>query len=612
MGTSNSTNLPLDMPLPPAGWSLVDQAFLQERRDNLTEQFALTFFDGRNPGWREALSDNIPRRQIVSELLSILVTAQDRGLHLTLLTGAAGEGKSTALLQSVCDFVQQKPEVGVYFRHGATQRLPIEFLKRLPFNRRWLIVSDDAEIIASAVYQGAQALSALERDNIQFFLTARDTDWQAEGADRWGWKNCLTLQKKELRGLIVEDAEKIVQGWQKAGDKGLGNLRDLPIAEAVARLTRAAAGERPNPRDGAFLGALLQVRWGAGLSDHIRTLLEKFEQQQVGKTHLLHAFAYVCAMHAEHLPALSREVLAEALFIETADLDRLVLTPLGEEAAIAATGRHVFARHRAIAQEAIQILYNDYSLDLDVLYAQLVEAAIELFLRSGKRIPTNIKDWNYLSKYFFDVGHKERGILLAKRALDTDPENRFLLVQLARLHRQNGDPERSVAVFKAAVQTTKLDRACYYEWATSAGSAEMFAVDAYLSAFSLSDECERLPPDLDRAILSLRGLCTSFTHLHRRYRRPAFLNAVAAAAQLGLTLHLEASVKYDAQSNEQAFRDSMQFAIQRGAQPVAPGAALANLYTAVADAWALIEESLSTVLPPEKLHFSGLARLFNL
>src|SRR5207253_1372013 len=118
------------------------------------DEAVLSFFNGREPSWGEALNhQRIPRRKIVEDLVRDLEAARlEGGLRVTLLWGAAGEGKTTALLQTVCDLLGGGGDWRVLWHEHTTTPLPAEFLVRLPRKDTWLIVSDDAELIAHAVH----------------------------------------------------------------------------------------------------------------------------------------------------------------------------------------------------------------------------------------------------------------------------------------------------------------------------------------------------------------------------------------------------------------------------------------------------------------------------
>jgi hypothetical protein len=382
----------------PTGWALMTVEDLKGRKVELTDEQVLSYFDGRAPIWREALAPQIPRREIVHKLVNDLETARrEEKLSVILLTGAAGEGKTTALLQTVCDLVNSNTDWRILWRYDPIAPLPSEFLARLPSNGIWLVVSDDAEVITRRVFEAAQALNLAGRKNVHFFLCCRDTDWNAVGGENLDWKHYVLFVKESLRGLSPGDARQVVTAWSAYHKEGLKALDGLKLDDAASQLLAAAKSEEISHHEGTFFGAVLQVRWGEDLKSHIDNLLHKLQVHPIGGGRTLKdAFAYIAALHAENLPILSKEVLAAVLQITPNDLKRIVLVKLGEEAAIATTGRLVFTRHRAIADSALQILSERFDVDLDEIYVDLIQSAIRTFLEGTYYVP-NMGEWNYLS-----------------------------------------------------------------------------------------------------------------------------------------------------------------------------------------------------------------------
>ncbi len=595
----------------PKGWVVVDTKYLKSLASELTAEQALSFFDGRAPIWREALAPQIPRREIVHKLGEVLDASRKMGgLQVTLLIGAAGEGKTTSLLQTVCDLINSGNDWHILWHDDPNTPLPAKYIADLPVGGSWLIVSDDAEIIARRVYEATQSLA--ERKDIQFLLCCRDTDWKAEAADRFDWRHYnVKFFEVPLRGLSPDDAEQVVVAWSKYGKEGLRQLNDLTAKDASLRLIQAAKTEETNRSEGTFFGAVLQVRLGDGFKDHIRNLLEKLRSRSVRDNKTLRdAFAYIAAMHAEKLQFLSKEVLAEVLEIDLSDLKRKVLFPLGEEAAITTTGRFVFTRHHSIANVALQILSDEFDIDPENLYVDLVESARRAFLRGNRGeervfVP-NISDWNYLSSHFFNKGNQALGIRLAEAILSVEPDNPFLLVKLAQLYREAGQPEQSVNVFRSASNVTKRDRGFYFEWGTAEGNTGKHALSVWLSAFSLCDESSRQPPDNERARISLAGMSLAFAELYDKFNSIIFIQACGAAAQLGLSLYLDPKTQAWLQRSQQRSKKG-------GVENVSPQEAINRLKVGIVAAWKQREDDLPNwILAAESLNFYGLTRVLKI
>lgn len=592
----------------PDGWSQVDSAYLAGRHKELTNEQAISFFDGRAPIWREALAPQIPRRQIVGRLVSDLEAGRrEGGLRVTLLTGAAGEGKTTALLQTITDLVSSGADWHILWHHDTATPLPAEFLSRLPETGTWLVVSDDAEVIVQRVFSSVQALRSMGRKNVQFLLCCRDTDWNAERAENLSWNYYATFVTHTLRGLTQVDSEKVVSAWALYGKDGLKTLDDLGAEKAAAQLFKAARSEESNRGEGSFFGAILQTRWGEGLKSHIDNLLSKLVQfpLSTGKT-LLDAFAYIAAMHAENLQILSKEVLADVLGISYSELKKTVLSKLGDEAVIATTGRLVFTRHRAIANTVLEILVGKYDFDLDDLYVDLVRAARQAYVTDKYFVPDPGK-WRYLSSHFFDKNNQALGIRLAHTVLDLSPGDPYLIVRLSQLYRKAGQPEKSLQLFHSIpYKATDNERPFYYEWGTTEGKVGNHTLSVWLAAFSLADGTAKSIPNNDHSKLALSGLAIAFDELYQNFNAPVFAAGCGASAQLGLII--ENTPMY---VNE--LRNLFNAAHSAGVDKCSPLEALARLQAGAAAAWEQREADLPEwITPGNALAFNGLAHLLRI
>jgi predicted phosphodiesterase len=362
--------------VPPAGWNLENQKTLAKRRvalerNELSEHEALQYFDGGTPSWRIALSRSIPQREIVEELYAAIKSGQGQSKPtVVLLLGAGGEGKSTAIFQTVVSLVNADMAYQVLWRHDLEAKLLAEDVLALPTNGcKWLIASDDADGIADAVFETVRALYKAGRSDVQFLLTCRDTDWIASEKKTKtprDWIKFANFHKQSISGLTSRDAMVVVQAWQQYGESGLGQLSGKPEAEAVELLLDSARKESVTG-EGAFLGAMLKMRFGDKLQDHLWSLLNRFAIREIpGGSNLLQAFAYIAAMHAEGLMFLSAPVLARVLNCEKPLLKSKVLFPLGKEAAATQAGKLIFTRHKMIAQAVVDILSEQFAEDIDI------------------------------------------------------------------------------------------------------------------------------------------------------------------------------------------------------------------------------------------------------
>jgi hypothetical protein len=517
----------------PEGWITIDDTFWSKQVPESSDDRILQYFDGRVPIWPDILSKRIPERSVVADLISTICEAINAGTpQITLLLGAGGEGKSTAFLQTLYA-IAQREQCHIVWRPGAERGLPAAFVTGLGSDSgAWLFASDEADSLVRDVYAAMKAASG--RQNVHFFLTCRDTDWIANEGDDFAWNTVGTFIERRIKGLDHGDAAAIVRAWSSYGVRGLGKLAGLDPDEAADKLFEAAKLEASAP-DGAFLGAMLRVRVGLALKDHVGALLGRLDRREIqgypGKT-LLEAFALIAIPHAYNLLFLSKPVLAKALAVDETKLRRRVLGPLGEEAAATAQGQYVLTRHRAIAEAAMEILTNRFHFDPEDILAELVTAAITLGTE-GLAIP-DIADWRFLSGKMFTQGNQVLGVRLATAALAADPRNSYLAVKLSQLHREAGHAEQSVEVFRRSIHRAQGNRAFFTEWATSEGYIRNSAVSVWLKAVSIADGTEMRPPDVKDMYLGLTGCAISFNSLFENYQEEDFLHAAIASAELCL------------------------------------------------------------------------------
>jgi tetratricopeptide (TPR) repeat protein len=324
----------------------------------------------------------------------------------------------------------------------------------------------------------------------------------------------------------------MIDAWSAFGERGLRDLSNVDKAVAGLRLVQEAS-EGAYADDGALLGALLRVRMGEGLNDHVRALLHRLKDSRAPGGSLLDAFAHIAALHAEGILLLTKPVLACALRCPTGTLKRKVLGPLGEEAVVTTSSQFVLVRHRAIAEVACRLLSEEFFVEFDEVYLRLVRSARELFL-TGESVHDPGK-WAYLSKHFAEKRNYLLAIRLAREVLRLEPANPFFIVQLSQLYRNSEQPEQAATLFRESIEV-RGDRAYYYEWGTSEGFVGNYGRGAWLDGLAMADETDRKPVDQQRAVYCANGLVVAFRELYAQYALPAFLRALVGAAHIAHTL----------------------------------------------------------------------------
>lgn len=528
-----------DISILPQGWNCIDKAFLAGKRRDLDDEAVLSFFDGRVPSWGDALSPQIPRRVIVGETVSEMNDAREKGeLRVTLILGAGGEGKSTVFMQIISELASAYSGWNILWLANPARDIlwPSRFLDNLPRDKgAWLIVSDDADLIANYVFESAKSFRKMERKDIQFLLCCRDSDWLHAEANEWSWKDYVNFVEKRLRGITEEDAKIIVKGWSQLGSKGLGNLGNLELSEAANRLFLASKSEEDRyHNEGAFLGAMLRVRMGDALKLHVKSLLLRLKERHINSETLLDAFAYIAAMHSEQLPILTKEIMAEVLSCKLSDVKKRITGPLGDEAAASTGGDRIFTRHRAIAEAAVEILSETFHVDFDEVFLSLAESAYRIHHR-GLFLPYFVK-WKYLSDHFLQNGNEALAIRLDQALLKIDPSDSRLIVHLSRLLREAEHPDLSLQIFRDLDHgITGPVRGFFYEWGVAEGVNNNDALAICLFAVTLSDNVELKPIENRTATMCLSGMALNFHRLYESYNNRIFVEACRASVQIGLS-----------------------------------------------------------------------------
>lgn len=563
--TSSAVASGLDVP---DGWLFIDKPLLEREKSKFRgKEQIIRFFDGSYPTWTTVLAPPIEQLSIVDDCQNILNEARQKGgPGVTVMMGPGGEGKSTALKQVVCNLVAADAGWLVLWRKDDDWEDSLGFIRELPSyeGKTWLIVADEASNLTQKVYDLVKSLHG-DRNDIQFFLCCRDTDWLALKADGFFWNGYTQHYKKPVvKGLKVQDARKVIRSWRELGEDGLRELYPVTMRsfdEAVNKLMSASQTNSPS-EEGSLLGAMLEIRFGEGLKEHVKRVLEHLELVNIPGGTLLDAFAYIAALHAKRAEILTKEILALKLNYSPDQVKQWVTGPLGEETLISHSGKYILTRHMKIAQVAIEILGGSpFHRDVEEKYIiDLVRKVIQTYKLYPNLLKGDIAQWRYLSSEIFNLRSKpgynkkreeQLGISLAEMLVSEEPTNKYYVVNLSQLMHRAGRAEEAAQVFRQADRRIKRDRAYYFAWGVAEGRAGHHAFDAWLSGVSLSDYVQDESLDEERLQKSLAGLATAFGKLFDKNKSveetnadaQQFLRACAAATYFGLTRHPEGNAK---------------------------------------------------------------------
>ncbi|HYP25584.1 MAG TPA: hypothetical protein VE262_02605 [Blastocatellia bacterium] len=562
-------------------WTYLDQLDLLKLRGELgeglklKEEDAISYFNGEEPRWRYVVSNSIARRKAVKDIKSIISeAAYEKRLCVTLLRGPGGEGKSTILQQVAVDLTDNYPNIHVIWRKKADGAFDQSLIRQL-LNKSdsFVLICDNAAMIAQAVYETADQLKDKPHVNIQFLLASQTTEWEWRKAppdSRWrralGEKNFTIVP---VRKLDIEDARLIIEKWSDIGPQGLGILAQVPESERAQHLVSLAYEEELNdPNEGPLLGAMLSARTDDNvLQGYVKDTLARLEKYTLpdGRT-LQHVFAYIAAVHADMaamrakiakgLPdnrrnfpkpvLLSKPILARALSCSLDYLEEAIITPLADEAATSKSGYFVMVRHRRIAEVAKRILAEKspsrfYPGNKQGIYPELIRAARLAFLPPHNEIDGfEIDPWNNLPRYFFEQGQLEMALTLAEVLADVEPYDPFPVVSWAHIYRDAEKKSEAVEIFRGRFdillehwkrrradpdanaysnKKSHLNKGYFSEWSVSEGQIGNHCFATWLCGIALSDHFDERRPDDTPFMMLLSELTSSLASLFEKADR---------------------------------------------------------------------------------------------
>ena len=524
----------------PEGWQIIDATRLAEitaTRPSAKEM--ADWFDGSFPRWEVVAAEGVRPRQIVDDLVRAFEAAHHAAPEpvVRLLTGAGGEGKSAALLQTAANLIKGSQSWRCLWRQSSAADLPNDWTTLIPrmAGQAWIIVIDDAENIGAGLPEALRKLRP--RTDVHLILAAREADWALRGLNDSIWQGAANYRRVPLVGLDEEDARRIADSWNAWGPAAMGKLQGNTPESAASKLLESARALSANKEEGTLLGALLIVREGEELPERVSRLMTPWATAPgVNNYSLLDIYTAIVSMHAENQLYLSRTVLAYALNCDETELDSGPLHLLRREAMVDSGTAYVLTRHRRIAEVARNWLV-DNGHNVDRWYPLLARAARSEFKNRHSGNP-DINKWTWdLARQFVEQGPARWSLAreIAETLFNFDSNDPMLLTNFAGTLRKTKNPAGALAVMRKHGPRFKRRRDVLYEWSVTAGLAGDPALNVWLAARSLADDHVN-PLNSKQCKLSLAGLGEAFRELAKGTAQREFVMARAACGRLGLRL----------------------------------------------------------------------------
>jgi len=490
------------------GWTSIEQDYLEGHNANATAESALSFFDGRLPGWRDAINDLVPVRDVTNTVKNSIIGSIDRREStFTSLIGPSGEGKSTAALQ-VAVALTAVPSTRVLF-HGSDYFGSDKEILELPQDHSYVLVVDEAHRFVERLRSLTQAIHESGRKKIHILAISRDTDWQSAGGANFLWSRYLPSHQYRMNGVSRLDAVAIVQAWEAIGARALGALQSYATSDQRVDALIRAANDTQSGADGSLLGALLTTRYGSGLKSHVEELMTRARAWGVpttGSEQLTRqdALVFIALPQANGVNEMTFKVLARALQVSEPELHANVLAPLGQEAAISYESGRVLIRHRLIAKAICEIA-EENGYDLTNAIRRVVSAAAQTL--DGGVYQKDMGRLAYLSGNL--PTHPQFQLVAAQAAVDAVPHQISYRTSLsAALRKEN----RSVEASESNESSMKLffrgggltaARPFFTEWGVVEGTLGRWARNAVFVGLSLQDNQAFEPITIDKSTFAI-------------------------------------------------------------------------------------------------------------
>ncbi|MGQ9627057.1 MAG: P-loop NTPase, partial [Anaerolineae bacterium] len=378
------------------------------RRQALREKPA-DFYNGTRPNWANIALKHDARRLLYDRVRQFVEDDSLPPQRAAIITGLAGEGKTTLLMRLAWDLAEAGYHV--LWRTGSEPIDP-------EATGRYLASREEPAILCfnrADAEEGLPALAAYltEKGSLfTFLMEARLHEWRAAGMQA-ELRRSLSLQPFHIVELEREEIEAILDKLEAAGE--LGALEGLPRQSQIAHFADKLKADRQ------LLPALLTAKAGQESFEAIvEDVLRRVLKWEDGKF-LVHAHALLSAVHRFGL-WLSRPLYALALNIQEREVGRRILSRLeGELLAVSEVeGERLYTRHPVIAQKVYEIAIREgFTVEPQYLYGDLVEALGRL-LEKDHRLPER-KLLTILPLGLKKEGEYEAARLLFERGTKADP-----------------------------------------------------------------------------------------------------------------------------------------------------------------------------------------------
>lgn len=301
-----------------------------------------------------------------------------------------------------------------------------------------------SDLIASKAVWGAPS------SGIALLLASQDRLWSHRALSFQG-----LIHSTYFHGLTESDAYAIAGAWEKQGllSTTEPNDRKMQIAKTASNLLNSSK-IMLDGKETTLFGAILDVRFGAGLTGRIQDLLQKFSNINIRsdqKTTLADIFQAICLMqdcygrYGQLQRGASRPLVAALVGLDTVFVDGKILQLLGREAAVTYAADRIYSRHPAIARTVVNLLRENGSLTAT---ANLVGYAGASLRAAGGLSEADYRDAYLIAR---ELKSSDEAIAAAEGSLTAAPEllePRVTYLSVLRKHTLSSATQYALALAK--------------------------------------------------------------------------------------------------------------------------------------------------------------------
>jgi hypothetical protein len=335
----------------PLGWMPPASAATSPTTEDLRK-----YVEGAQPNWHT--SGEMPMlRNALHAYEAVRTACADATSRLLVITGPAGEGKTTALLQVATKIAENLPDANVLYRNPGAPRVTSDWVNQIASeNDLSVLFVDDADLIADQVHHATLNRDEAIKGQIIWVL-ALHTSYVRSGkiAPKLAAAHARTV---EFEPFSADDAKELAAAWQR--HRLLPEEYEAYPNQAIADIVSEAGASTSQGR--SLFGSILHL-WGSDdLEDrvgHMLTNVSRLSIAGVSFKQLLGSVALTQVAwdpEAENGEGLSVAALGALAKTTNHDIVRLVVEPLGREVGISQVGDRVYMRHPSIAKAVVDIL----------------------------------------------------------------------------------------------------------------------------------------------------------------------------------------------------------------------------------------------------------------